>query len=48
MKINADFIKFEISELEDESYEDQLRMGLLSIKRQEFREYMKENYPKPK
>ena len=47
-KINADFIKFERLELKDKYYENQLRSGLFGIKREEFLEYMKENYPKSK
>jgi len=43
-KIKADYITLETFEISDEIYEDTLMEAIYSIKRKEYRDYMKKNY----
>ena len=43
-KIKADYIILEREDVSDETYKDSLFSGIYSIKRKEFREYMKNNF----
>ena len=47
-KIKADYITLETYDISDETYEDALMNGIYSIKREEYRDYMKKNYSDPK
>ena len=43
-KIKADYITLETYNVSDETYEDALMNAIYSIKRKEYRDYMKKNY----
>ena len=46
--IEADYIILERFDLDDSAYESSLRPVIYSIKKKEFLDYMKTNYPKEK